>query len=62
MGTWVQEYSKLIIVQSCEPFLSFPSLLKLVSDKSQERRLGMSILNSLHRADGKRKTWNKPGR
>lgn len=36
--------------------------LQLVSDKSQERRLGLSVLNALQRADGKRRLWNKPGR
>ena len=37
-------------------------LLQLVSDKSHERRLGVSMLNALHKTDGKRKMWNKPGR
>ena len=36
--------------------------VQLVLDKSQERRLGMSMLNALQRSDGKRKTWMKPGR
>jgi X breakpoint 2-interacting protein len=30
---------------------------QLVSDKSQERRLGMEILNALQRGDGKRARW-----
>ena len=31
--------------------------IQLVSDKSQERRLGMEILNALQRGDGKRAQW-----
>ncbi|XP_022087854.1 afadin- and alpha-actinin-binding protein A-like [Acanthaster planci] len=30
---------------------------QLLTDKNQERRIGMDILNSLQRADGKRATW-----
>ncbi|XP_013415215.1 afadin- and alpha-actinin-binding protein B [Lingula anatina] len=32
-------------------------LNQLLTDRSQERRIGMEILNSLQRADGKRSTW-----
>ncbi|XP_032239900.2 afadin- and alpha-actinin-binding protein B [Nematostella vectensis] len=30
---------------------------QMLSDRSNEKRIGMEILNSLHRADGKRATW-----
>ena len=38
----------------CDYFLFH---IQLVSDKSQERRLGMEILNALQRGDGKRAQW-----
>lgn len=35
---------------------------QLVSDRSHERRLGLSVLNALQRSGGKRKLWDQPGR
>ncbi|XP_070562453.1 afadin- and alpha-actinin-binding protein A-like [Ptychodera flava] len=34
---------------------------QLLTDKTQERRIGMDILNSLQRSDGKRGTWKTSG-
>ncbi|XP_077981248.1 afadin- and alpha-actinin-binding protein A-like [Glandiceps talaboti] len=34
---------------------------QLLTDKTQERRIGMDILNSLQRSDGKRGTWKTVG-
>ena len=37
----------------------FTLLLQLLNDKTKEKCLGMEIVNSIQRADGKRATWNK---
>lgn len=36
--------------------------IQLLNDKSMEKKFGMSILNSLQRADGKRNTWKTTGK
>jgi X breakpoint 2-interacting protein len=33
----------------------------MVSDRSRQRQLGLSVLNALQRAGGKRQLWNQPG-
>jgi X breakpoint 2-interacting protein len=45
-----KEYSRLKV-----------KLGQLVSDRSHERRLGLSVLNALQRSGGKRKLWDQPG-
>ena len=42
-------------------FICNNAFAQLVSDKSQERRLGMEMLNALQRGDGKRAQWRLPG-
>ena len=65
-----KEYSRLkvklgqVLIVQCmlrNVTLTSPSS-QLVSDRSHERRLGLSVLNDLQRSGGKRKLWDQPGR
>ena len=42
--------------------LSVTLFFKLLTDKSHEKRLGMEIINSIQRTDGKRKLWKAGGK
>ena len=42
--------------------LSDSFFFKLLTDKSHEKRLGMEIINSIQRTDGKRKLWKAGGK
>ena len=42
--------------------LSVTLFLKLLTDKSHEKRLGMEIINSIQRTDGKIKLWKAGGK